>query len=137
MLSELIYVSRRSTTCTDADVAQILEASVHQNSKKDITGVLLYSKSQFIQVLEGEAAAIITLYDHIKKDPRHHQILLVSLNLIEERYFPSWQMGSKNVGENYEFLTCLSNQEQIVFKQLLKGQESSKAIKIIHKIFQD
>jgi len=135
MLSELIYVSHRSINCADEDVAQILESSIHQNSKEGITGVLLYSKTQFIQVLEGEALTILKLYDHIKKDRRHHNPLLINLNIIEKRYFPSWQMGSKNVKEDYKFLTCLNNEEQAIFKQLLTGQESSKAVDIIHKIF--
>ncbi|OJJ23416.1 hypothetical protein BKI52_03385 [marine bacterium AO1-C] len=135
MLSELIYVSRRNINCTDKDVEQILQASIRQNKKKDLTGVLLYSQTQFIQVLEGDGKTILGLYDHIKKDRRHKNVLLISLRLIEKRYFPSWQMGSKKIDQDYEFLTPLNAQEKEIFKQLITGKESHKATDILHKIF--
>ncbi|HAS44022.1 MAG TPA: bluf domain protein [Microscillaceae bacterium] len=136
MLSELIYVSRRSISCTDKDVEQILEASIRRNSKKGLTGVLLYSQTQFIQVLEGESDVILNLYDHIKKDKRHKNALLVSLKLIEKRYFPSWQMGSKKIGDNYEFLTQLNSQEKDVFQQLITGINThNNTTDIVRKVF--
>jgi len=135
MLSELIYISKRSVHCTDDDVKQILNESTRQNNKRDITGVLLYSKTKFVQVLEGESDTILGLYDHIKKDRRHYHPLLVSLQMIEKRYFPSWQMGSKGVEEDYDFFTPLDRRERNIFEQLLSGKNSSKAVNLINKIF--
>jgi len=135
MLSELIYVSHRTLNCTDKDVEQILEASIRQNTKKGLTGVLLYSQTRFIQVLEGESEVILNLYDHIKKDKRHKSALLVSLRLIEKRHFPSWQMGSKKVDKDYEFITQLNNHEQEVFKKLIAGENTHQTADIVHKIF--
>lgn len=47
MLSELVYLSFRSATCTDDDVKKILEEARRSNGKEGITGVLVYSKDKF------------------------------------------------------------------------------------------
>ncbi len=135
MLSELVYISRRTPTCTDYDVTQILQASTQQNKKRGVTGVLLYSKTQFIQILEGDNEAIVTLYDHIKKDKRHRNAFLISLRPIERRYFTSWQMGTKKMDENYEFLTPLNAHEKEAFKELLMRKNFNQAIDLMHKVF--
>jgi len=54
MLSQIIYVSVRNANCSDEEIQKILESSNRNNGKLDITGVLLYSRNKFLQVLEGE-----------------------------------------------------------------------------------
>lgn len=136
MLSQLIYVSVRTAKCTDVEIDKILEASNRKNGDKDITGVLLYSKTKFLQVLEGEKKEILDLYDKIKEDDRHKNVILISLKPISTRYFPSWQMGSKQIDtEQYEFLTNMTAAEQAKFKALLNGEQQNEAIKIINKLF--
>jgi len=136
MLSQLIYVSVRKSTCTDHEIENILASSNKNNGKKDITGVLLYSNNKFLQVLEGDRNEILNLYDHIKLDDRHKNVTMLSLKPISQRYFPSWQMGSKAIDTNsYSFLTDMTAQEQAQFKSLLEGNEQQNSIKIIHKLF--
>lgn len=136
MLSQLIYVSVRKENCTDEEIQKILEASNRKNGDRDITGVLLYSESKFIQVLEGAQSEVLELYDKIKGDDRHKNVIMISLKPIEKRYFPSWQMGSKRIDtKNFEFLTDMDRQAQAEFKALLNGAESNNAIKVINKLF--
>jgi len=136
MLSQLIYVSVRTENCTDEEIQKILEASNRKNGDKDITGVLLYSQTKFLQVLEGEKDEILGLYDMIKKDDRHKNLIMISLAPIQKRYFPSWQMGSKKINtETYEFLTDMDAKSQAEFKALLNGKEQQNAILVINKLF--
>ncbi len=138
MLSQLVYVSVRNASCTDNEIQKILDSSIRNNGKIDITGVLLYSDKKFLQCLEGEYKEIISLYDKIKEDPRHQNVILLSLFSIKERSFPSWQMGSKNISINdVEFNTKMSFSEKKEFKAILSGekQESLKVIDMIKKFF--
>lgn len=135
MLSELLYISFRQTSCTNEEVKTILEQSVKNNGKQNITGVLLYSKDKFLQVLEGENEHILALYDKIKTDPRHNRVLMLSLKPLKERFFPSWQMAGKEMDSGYSFLSSLSDNEQQEFKQLLEGESNNNAVKMISKLF--
>jgi hypothetical protein len=55
--------------------------------------MLLYDDGSFLQVLEGPRQAVETLFEKIKADRRHEQIVLLSSREIEEREFSDWQMG--------------------------------------------
>jgi hypothetical protein len=136
MLSQLIYVSNRNIICSDEEIKMILQKSIERNSHKNITGVLLYSKTKFLQVLEGEYDEISLLYDKIKTDQRHSKATLISIKPIEERYFPSWQMGSREIDtESYSFLTEMNDDEKYEFKNLLNGETQDNAIVVINKLF--
>jgi len=135
MLSQVIYVSVRKASCTDEEIQKILEASNRKNGERDISGVLLYSKSKFLQVLEGEKDEIMELYDKIKADERHTNVIMISLRPIKERYFPSWQMGSKKIDDSYDFLTDMDEQSKKEFKKILEGEQTNDAIRIINKLF--
>lgn len=138
MLSQLVYISVRSADCTDAEIQKILESSIQNNGKINITGVLLYSDTKFIQCLEGEYDLIIQLYDKIKTDKRHKNVMMITLSSIKERAFPSWQMGSKRISvDDVEFNTKMTETEKQEFKSVLSGetQQSQKVTDIIKKFF--
>jgi len=138
MLSQLVYISVRSAECSDSEIQKILESSIKNNGKINITGVLLYSDTKFIQCLEGEYAEIISLYDKIKEDKRHKNVIMISLGGLKERLFPSWQMGSKKISlEDVEFNTQMTGEEKQEFKSILNGeqQQSQKVMDIIKKFF--
>ena len=135
MLSELLYVSFRNSSCTNSEVEKILSESIKNNGKQNITGVLLYSKDRFLQVLEGEKEQITGLYDKIKTDSRHSQAMMLSVKPIQERFFPSWQMAGKEMDSAYEFLSPLGEEEKKEFLQLLEGENNNNAVKMISKLF--
>ncbi len=59
MLAQLSYVSNRNSICTEAEIEKILAACKKNNPSLNVTGVLLYSDSKFIQMVEGESKTII------------------------------------------------------------------------------
>ena len=122
MLSHLAYVSVRKRNCTDEEIEKILAACKTNNAPLDITGVLLYSETKFIQYVEGEASALTKLYDKIKQDTRHEKAVMISYSPIQERIFPSWQMGSRKIaGADISFLTDITADDKDVFKKITDG----------------
>ena len=138
MLSQLVYVSVRKEKCTAEEIEKILDACKRNNADLDITGVLLYSDSHFVQYLEGDYKEITALYDKIKTDDRHKNIVLITTGPIKERSFPSWQMGAKKFEEDkVKFRTDMNDKERNDFQSILngEGQEGNRALELMKKFF--
>lgn len=138
MLSQLVYVSARKPSCTEEEIQKILAACKRNNSDKDITGVLLYSGTHFVQYLEGDYRKIVSLYDSIKTDNRHKNVVMICSSPIQERSFPSWQMGAKKFEENaIEYQTEMDPSEKLAFRSILAGseQQGNRAVSIMKKFF--
>ena len=90
---ELIYCSSSSNDLNSDDLEDILNTARTFNTKNDITGCLLYYKSEFIQILEGEKNIVQELYNNISKDKRHMNTILVSEGEKVERSFDNWSMA--------------------------------------------
>lgn len=89
----LLYVSGAPHLVDEQTLLKILETSRRNNSKRDITGMLLYVEGNFMQVLEGPRAAVLDLKETIDRDTRHHTVIEI-LNLsVSERIFADWSMG--------------------------------------------
>jgi hypothetical protein len=71
---------------------EILGVSQRNNSARDITGCLLAWNGWFMQALEGAGGAVLTTYDAIERDDRHHQLKLVCFEPVPQRIFPQWSM---------------------------------------------
>lgn len=136
-LYQLVYSSTRTAKCTDEEIQKILASCKKNNPGKDITGVLLHSENNFIQYLEG-SKDIIRLYDLIKTDPRHTRVVMLSYAPIQERIFPAWHMGYKNISrESIEFMTDGNEDEKRIFTSLIKGEEqtNNNAVNLLVKFF--
>ncbi len=94
---QLIYVSSATEFFSDEALVELLQTSRANNAKIGVTGMLLYKAGNFLQILEGEKEPVMTLYETIKKDPRHHSVSLLTYRPVEERMFPDWQMAFVNL----------------------------------------
>ncbi len=106
----LVYSSIAQPTVDNGVIRDILDTSRKFNSKKKITGCLLFYRGEFIQYLEGKQLAVLELFDRIKDDPRHKKVKLLSHGEIEEREFSGWNMAYEDfMGENdhLQFLKLL------------------------------
>lgn len=98
-LVQLLYVSSAtSDDLQDEELLKILDSSVSNNTKLGITGMLLYSRGTFMQVLEGSEEAINEVYRRICQDPRHHNVQTLYRDKIQHRDFPQWSMGFRKLG---------------------------------------
>jgi Sensors of blue-light using FAD len=96
-LIQLIYRSR--SLIEGAEYNQLLQTCLRNNPKRDITGVLISHSGWFLQVLEGTAENVFSLFKLIETDPRHADFLLLRFNAIESRDFTDWSMASISVDE--------------------------------------
>ena len=98
MLVRLMYASRTSEAFKAEGLSAILKKSTTHNPSVGVTGVLCFSGSIFLQVLEGGRSQVSALYNKISRDPRHHEVVLLSYEEIGERSFAGWAMGQVNMG---------------------------------------
>ncbi|WP_372656401.1 BLUF domain-containing protein [Hydrogenophaga sp.] len=92
-LHELIYVSLAVREMDTSDLSALLDESRAFNEAHDITGMLIYHRQEFMQLLEGDEAEILALYEKIRKDARHHEVIKYWDGPIKARSFAAWSMA--------------------------------------------
>jgi hypothetical protein len=92
-----VYASCASSPFTKQQLVDLLNQSRENNEKLDITGILLYNRGTFIQMLEGDESSVKNLYKKIDKDPRHKLIFTLMEGHKEERQFPNWSMAFRDL----------------------------------------
>ncbi|MBP2160011.1 MULTISPECIES: BLUF domain-containing protein [Asticcacaulis] len=94
MVYQLIYRSRYTGAQGSlSTVREILTASQRNNSRHGITGFLIFDKTSFLQVLEGDAPVVLETYERIKADERHADLSVIAASEVDARAFPDWAMG--------------------------------------------
>ena len=95
-LHRVVYVSRWSNGLgEDAEAAfhRIVAASIGNNRKSDITGLLVAHEGWFLQAVEGPQASVTALIARIVRDPRHRCLRILSEGPAERRLFQDWDMA--------------------------------------------
>lgn len=93
----LSYTSIASHLMSHEELINLLSQARANNSQRNITGMLLYMEGCFFQVLEGERDVLDALYLKIAKDKRHHHVMKLIEEPIEDRGFSDWRMGYQHV----------------------------------------
>jgi Sensors of blue-light using FAD len=99
MLVRLLYVSRLADPSKPEHIEEILATSRAHNPALGITGILCYGAGIFLQAIEGGRDAVSELYNHICKDTRHKDVVLLDFEEISERRFGGWTMGQVNLAK--------------------------------------
>lgn len=92
-LFQVIYESQAAHAFSEAEVEALLASSRVSNTRRGITGILLYRHGTFTQVLEGEESAVRALLEKIQRDPRHKNFSVRLEQVIKNRSFPNWSMA--------------------------------------------
>ncbi|WP_420576523.1 BLUF domain-containing protein [Ekhidna sp.] len=135
-LYRLVYTSFRKPECDENEIQNILQSCKKNNPGRDITGVLLHSDKRFIQYIEGSKEEVEQLYDLISDDPRHTSINQRNFEAINDRLFPSWEMGYKDI-DKVSFNTDASTEDQKTFNGIIKGELDfdDNALRILQLFF--
>jgi transcriptional regulator with XRE-family HTH domain len=94
-LQRLIYVSLATTTAprqAAQNLPDIMATAVRRNASLQITGALLVCGRSYLQVLEGDDAAVQSLFGGIGRDGRHTDIRVLQNEPVESRHFSDWSM---------------------------------------------
>lgn len=136
----LVYISSATKLFTEAELLDLLQKARANNERDGITGMLLYSNGNFIQVIEGEETAVSSLHKRILSDPRHTRIITLLQRPLTKRMFAEWSMGFRNLDLTSEerpagfthflsepdALTPISAKGEIVYKLLLNFRETMR-----------
>lgn len=87
---------------SEVDLRTLHADSMRKNEQIGVTGILLYSGGQFIQLLEGQQPAVETLYKKISLDPRHTHMQCLFSRQRRDRLFSNWNMGLLNLDRGPE-----------------------------------
>lgn len=93
----LIYASRAIRLMDNKTLDTILAASRKNNPRNELTGMLLYGRGHFIQLLEGPEEKVRETYERISSDTRHSDVAILFEGKVSERLFPNWSMGVANM----------------------------------------
>ena len=99
MLVRLLYVSRLADPSKPEVIDSILSESRAHNPALGITGILCYGAGIFLQAIEGGRSQVSDLYNHICKDKRHTDVVMLDFEEIAERRFGGWTMGQVNLAK--------------------------------------
>jgi hypothetical protein len=94
---QLVYASSALRPFSEPELRTLLRKARQNNVKLGVTGMLLYKGGNFLQALEGEQEVVTTLLTSIESDPRHRGVLVLLRRTSEQRDFPDWSMGFRNL----------------------------------------
>jgi hypothetical protein len=91
-LRSLTYTSLARLDLQESDLEAIHETAQRENARRDITGLLIFNGTHFLQILEGEAKALAQLLENLRRDQRHSGVEVRHDHPIDGRSFPGWSM---------------------------------------------
>lgn len=93
MLIQICYASVAAVPFDEPKLKGMLMNARANNTRDGVTGLLLYGNGHFVQLIEGEEAAVDALYARIVRDPRHCQVFLMYRESVTARDFGTWTMA--------------------------------------------
>jgi len=93
----LVYVSSAIKYFNNNELVELLNKAREKNHRLGITGMLLYKDGNFMQALEGDKSVVCDLFETILVDPRHHGLITLVEDEIENPIFSDWSMGFCNL----------------------------------------
>lgn len=121
MIKYIAYVSRQSFILSDEEIFSLLSCYRVNNTKNEITGMLIYFDGTFVQFLEGPKSTIDPLFKKISRDKRHQDIILLTEGVSDKREFEDWSMAFKKI--SLSETEKLLGQKDFKKEDLFKGKD--------------
>ena len=99
-MRRIIYCSQATHDMSPGELVALLELSRANNGPAGLSGMLLFSSQSFLQVLEGDAAAVTARYARILADDRHTNLRLLMDDEVPAALFPDWSMGFEHADDD-------------------------------------
>jgi len=131
-MGDLVKVYRSSVRpgLTDAEIPSILDASRRHNRTLGLSGMLLFGRGRFLQVLEGPGPAVERTYRRILSDARHRDVVLVYDGANEPRRFTEWALGYAAI-EPYAHLASVAHFMRLDESAELAGLDADAAFRML------
>ena len=93
-LSRLIYASHIDPAHWSEDsFERIIRGARAFNQVNGVTGLLLFKRQRFLQLLEGSRECVADVMSRVHADPRHRELSIISVEDIDERLCATWSMA--------------------------------------------
>ena len=131
-IKQLVYISKATAPFTAASLKELTGLASANNARLNVTGCMAYSAGYFLQLLEGNAETVDSLYRKIEKDTRHKGTKLLLEGTVDEdrRLFGKWFMSSVNVDTTVDFPEELK-------QSITEIINDRKAIVPVHRLFME
>jgi hypothetical protein len=96
-MNQVVYSSAALAAFSETQLSELLVRARRNNERLAVSGMLLYHDGSFLQVLEGEASILDSLFAIIGGDKRHHRVVTLLKREVEERHFGDWCMGFASI----------------------------------------
>lgn len=93
MLRRLAWSSVLSWSFPSTRLNEIIAPSRRNNERNHISGMLLFTGTHFVGILEGDERDLSTLWLRLERDQRHSSLVRIGDERCGERWFPEWFMG--------------------------------------------
>ncbi len=131
-LTQLIYVSSRSEIWGNNDLLSVKKTSEQNNSKNNITGILLSKEETFLQLLEGPKENIHSVYASIISDKRHKNIVKLMDEPVGNRIFDGWSMAVREVYNDHPLADTFMSFQHSIFSKNICTEGAEVALEIVN-----
>lgn len=83
----ICYVSTANQDLSSSEIVEILQQTESRNNKHGINGLLVFSDGTFFEVIEGEKMMIKELFETIREDGRHKNLIVIFEKDIPKKLF--------------------------------------------------
>ncbi len=96
----IVYTSTATDVFNDSKFSDFLSLCRENNKQWDVSGILIYDRGRFFQMIEGPKERILDLFENrISKDKRHKDIKVLLNEETDRRLFDSWNMAFRRMNE--------------------------------------
>jgi len=137
MLKTICYVSSSYNDLKSNDLNKLFNATIRNNTRSKISGILIYKNGNFLQILEGEADKVDNLYQKICLDTRHHGAILIIETKLCDRIFDSYDKefpiinNKKQMSKLKHYLNWLKEAELQKVNKLIRVIENFIEVKVL------
>lgn len=128
MVYSIIYTSRSQNSFHIDEIKKMLLKAKQFNKVNNITGIILYYKLQFIQLIEGDKESIESLYKDIQADKRHFDVETIISTFSKQSLWTEWSMAFydfSNTTDQSDYLRLLL---EASFEDVNSKQKDSKVL---------
>ena len=93
MIRRIAYASIPRPDLGASEVPRLISKSRTNNERDGIGGVLVFTGSDFVQLIEGAPELVDACWERILSDPRHHSVAPFLDMSDQEPWFPEWRVG--------------------------------------------
>ena len=101
LIKTVSYTSLARLDLTAGDLIEIHQTAKRLNALDGITGFLIFNGTRFLQIIEGDEAAIDDLIERLRRDDRHSSVEIRDCRYVERRAFADWSMELVQVNAGY------------------------------------